>query len=197
MLFLSIEVIREEAKSMQTGDRTADIASRYESRYRLTVQFFRRCMVSGRSTKSGRMIAIVEARHAGLGTRLAAFTAMTVARQRLGERGETMACEALEKLGYAITATRYRNRFGEIDIVANDNGTVVFVEVKTKTDCSFSDPVESVTKQKQRRLVSMAEQYVAYHRLDSTPCRFDVVTVDISAAPSKITHYKDAFRPGW
>ena len=45
-------------------------------------------------------------------------------------------------------------------------GTVVFVEVKTKTDSSFSDPVESVTKQKQRRLVSMAEQYAAYHRLD-------------------------------
>lgn len=122
---------------------------------------------------------------------------MTFQRQRLGLDGELMACEALEQLGYAITTTRYRNRFGEIDIVADDRGTVVFVEVKTRTDCSFSDPVESVTKQKQRRLVSMAEQYVAYHRLDNTPCRFDVVTVDTSVAPPKITHYKDAFRPGW
>jgi putative endonuclease len=85
---------------------------------------------------------------------------------------------------------------GEIDI-ADNRGTIVFVDVKTKTDCTFSDPVESVTKQKQRRLVSMADQYAAFHHLDNTPCRFDVLTVDPSVAPSKITHYKDAFRPGW
>lgn len=122
---------------------------------------------------------------------------MTYARQRLGIQGETMACEELEKLGYAIIDRRYRTRFGEIDVIAKDRDTVVFVEVKTKTDSSFSDPVESVTKQKQRRLVSMAEQYAAYNRLDRTPCRFDVVAVDVSVAPPKITVYKDAFRPGW
>ncbi len=122
---------------------------------------------------------------------------MTYARQRLGEEGELMACAALEQLGYLIVQRRFRTRVGEIDIVADDHGTVVFVEVKTKTDCTFSDPVEAVTKQKQRRLVLMGEQYVAWHRLDTTPCRFDIVTVDTSAAPAKITHYKDAFRPGW
>src|SRR5688572_12387591 len=122
---------------------------------------------------------------------------MTYARQRLGEQGESLACEELEKLGYTVIERRYRTRFGEIDVIADDRGTVVFVEVKTKTDCTFSDPVESVTKQKQRRLVSMAEQYVAYRGLDATPCRFDVVTVDTSVTPPRITHYKDAFRPGW
>lgn len=122
---------------------------------------------------------------------------MTYARQKLGIDGETRACEALEKLGFSIVERRFRTRFGEIDVVADDRGTVVFVEVKTKTDSSFSDPVESVTKQKQRRLVSMAEQYVAYHRLDHMPCRFDVVTVDASILPCRVTHYKDAFRPGW
>ena len=122
---------------------------------------------------------------------------MTYARQRLGEKGETWACEALEQRGYAIVERRYRTRFGEIDVIADDGGTVVFVEVKTKTDCNFSDPVESVTRQKQRRLVSMAEQYVACKRLDNTPCRFDVVTVDASVAPSRVTIYQDAFRPGW
>lgn len=122
---------------------------------------------------------------------------MTYARQLLGEQGETLACDALQQAGYTIIERRYRTRFGEIDIVANDHGTVVFVEVKTKTDSTFSDPVESVTKQKQRRVISMAEQYVGCHRLDNTPCRFDVVTVDASATPSAITHYKDAFRPGW
>ena len=122
---------------------------------------------------------------------------MTIERQQLGIQGETLACAELEKLGYGIIERRYRTRFGEIDVIADDHGTVVFVEVKTKTDCTFSDPVESVTKQKQRRLVSMAEQYVAYHRLDSTPCRFDVVAVETSVVPSRITVYKDAFRPGW
>ena len=121
---------------------------------------------------------------------------MTYARQRLGIDGETLACEELEKRGFSIIERRFRTRFGEIDVVADDRGTVVFVEVKTKTDSSFSDPVDSVTKQKQRRLVSMAEQYVAYHRIN-VPCRFDVVTVDASITPCKVTHYKDAFRPGW
>ncbi len=122
---------------------------------------------------------------------------MTYARQRLGIDGETIACAELEKRGYTIIDRRFRTRFGEIDVIANDRGTVVFVEVKTKTDSSFSDPVESVTKQKQRRLVSMAEQYAAFHKLDDTPCRFDVVTVDASVAPPKVTVYQDAFRPGW
>lgn len=122
---------------------------------------------------------------------------MTFARQRLGQRGETMACDELERLGYAIVERRFRTRFGELDVVANDHGTLVFVEVKTKTDSSFSDPVESVTTRKQQRLVSMAEQYVASYRITDMPCRFDVVTVDISVTPAKIVVYRDAFRPGW
>jgi putative endonuclease len=108
---------------------------------------------------------------------------MTVARQRLGQRGETLACDELERRGYTIVERRFRTRFGEIDVIADDQGTLVFVEVKTKTDSTFSDPVESVTRDKQRRLVSMAEQYVAYQQNDQMPCRFDVVTVDISVTP--------------
>lgn len=122
---------------------------------------------------------------------------MTYARQRLGQHGETLACQELEGLGYTIVERRFRTRFGEIDVVADDHGTLVFVEVKTKTDSTFSDPVESVTKDKQRRLVSMAEQYVAFLQNDQMPCRFDVVTVDISVTPSRIVVYRDAFRPGW
>lgn len=122
---------------------------------------------------------------------------MTYARQLLGLQGESMACAELERMGYVIVERRFRTRFGEIDVVADDGGTVVFVEVKAKTDASFSDPVESVTRQKQRRLVSMAEQYVAYRGLDQRPCRFDVVAIDTSTEPARITVYQDAFRPGW
>ena len=122
---------------------------------------------------------------------------MTFARQRLGLTGESMACAELERRGYSIIQRRYRSRFGEIDIVARDGDTVVFVEVKTKIDFSFGDPAEAVTSHKQRRLVSMAEEYVANHQLHNTLCRFDVVAVDASIAPPRIDLYQDAFRPGW
>lgn len=122
---------------------------------------------------------------------------MTIARQRLGLDGETLACGELERLGYAIVERRYRTRFGEIDIIAIDAGTVVFVEVKTKTSSDFGDPVEEVTPQKQRRLVSMGQAYAAFSCPPNTPCRFDVVAVDLSGAEPRITLYKDAFRPGW
>ncbi len=84
-----------------------------------------------------------------------------------------------------IVERNYRIRSGEIDIVANDAGTVVFVEVKTKTSGDFGDPVEEVTTQKQRQIVSMGEYYATYCCPPDTPCRFDVVTVDFSdAAPA-------------
>lgn len=122
---------------------------------------------------------------------------MTFARQQLGMKGEEIACAEIERLGYLILERRLRSRFGEIDIVAKDGATVVFIEVKTKTDGRFGDPIEMVTALKQRRLVSMGEAYVAAHALHDTPCRFDVVAVDASAIPPRVTVYKDAFRPGW
>lgn len=122
---------------------------------------------------------------------------MSHARQALGLEGENIACVELEKLGYSIIERRYRSRFGEIDIVCNDAGTVVFVEVKTKTSGDFGDPVEEVTTQKQRRIAAMGEEYAAFRCPPDTPCRFDVVAVDLSEQPARIAHYKDAFRPGW
>ena len=82
---------------------------------------------------------------------------VTFARQQLGLRGEALACAELERRGYQLLERRYRSRFGEIDVVAQDGTTVAFVEVKTKTDGRFGDPVEMVDARKRRRLVSMAE----------------------------------------
>ena len=122
---------------------------------------------------------------------------MTIARQQLGLSGETLACAALEGRGYSIIQRRYRTRFGEIDVVARDGDTVVFVEVKTKTDGSFGDPVDEVTPQKQRQIIAMGEYYATYCCPPNTPCRFDVVGVDLSSTLPRITVYQDAFRPGW
>ena len=121
---------------------------------------------------------------------------MTFARQRLGLEGEELACLELQRRGYQILIRRFRSRFGEIDIIAKDGIFIAFVEVKTKTDSRFGDPVEMVDAQKQRRLVSMAEEYVAKEALHNAPCRFDVVAVDASIQPPTMTVYKDAFRPG-
>ena len=122
---------------------------------------------------------------------------MPNARQRLGSNGETLAAAELERRGCRIVERNYRIRSGEIDIVADDAGTIVFVEVKTKTSGDYGDPVEEVTPQKQRQIISMGEYYAAYCLPPNTPCRFDVVTVDCSLSPPTITIYKDAFRPGW
>ncbi len=108
-----------------------------------------------------------------------------------------MACAELERLGYAIVERNYRIRSGEIDIIADDAGTIVFVEVKTKTDGSFGDPVDEVTPQKQRQIIAMGEYYATYCCPPNTPCRFDVVAVDLSVTPPRLTLYQDAFRPGW
>ena len=125
------------------------------------------------------------------------MTAMTMARQRLGERGEALACEALESRGYHIRHRRYRTRYGELDIVAQHDGVLVFVEVRARGSGRFGHPAASVTAQKQQRVAAMADAYLSlegqHHRL----CRFDVVAVETDAEPPRITIYPDAFRPGW
>src|SRR5262245_21216319 len=103
---------------------------------------------------------------------------MSVARQRLGEMGERLACKELERLGYAVLARRYRTRAGEIDIIASDAGGLVFVEVRTRLDVTYGDPVEAVTPQKQRRVAAMATDYVTRNQLYQSICRFDIVSVD-------------------
>ena len=95
----------------------------------------------------------------------------------LGISGEKLACEELVRQGYAVLATRYRTRVGEIDIVARDGDTLVFVEVKTRTTEDFGIPAEAVTWRKQRRIVTMARWYLSEKGLHGTLCRFDVVTV--------------------
>jgi len=108
--------------------------------------------------------------------------------------GENLACAALKLRGYAIIATRYRTRLGEIDIVARDGDTTVFVEVKSRAGDEFGGAAAAVTAWKQRKVTLMAMDYVARHRLENTPCRFDVVTVDVcDGKPPIIEIYQHAF----
>jgi putative endonuclease len=118
---------------------------------------------------------------------------MTMARQELGKKGEELAVSALESRGYAIIARRYRTRCGEIDIVADDRGTLVFVEVKARADAEFGTAAEAVTPWKQRRLVRMARDYLTRERIDDRPCRFDVVAIMFDTVEPSIEVFVNAF----
>lgn len=114
-------------------------------------------------------------------------------RHTLGRFGEDMACAELERLGYAILARRHRTRYGEIDIIARDAGTTVFVEVKTREGDAFGAGADAVAPWKQRRLARMAVDYAARHGLLDTPCRLDVVEVTTGAGAPRIEVYRNAF----
>jgi putative endonuclease len=120
--------------------------------------------------------------------------AMPDARGILGLFGEDVACRHLEGLGYAILARRYRRRGGEIDIIARDGQTLVFVEVKAREDAAFGGGAEAVTRLKQRRIVQLAREYVMRHHAEDRPCRFDVVAIELRAGGEPaIEVYQNAF----
>ena len=118
---------------------------------------------------------------------------MSLQRQLVGIQGENRAVAELERRGYAVVARRYRTRHGEIDVVARDGETIVFVEVKAKESTEFGSGADAVTARKQRRVISMAVDYLARNRLTSSPCRFDVVAIDGVGEAAVITVYPNAF----
>ena len=97
-------------------------------------------------------------------------------------RGEAIASDALVRLGYRIVERNCRSRWGELDVVAYDGDTLVFVEVKARRGMQFGDPASAVDGRKQRRIVRLAQRYLSRRRLGEPPCRFDIVVIDERAA---------------
>ena len=124
---------------------------------------------------------------------LAAIHRMTQYRQALGKHGENIAARELQRRGYAILARRYRTRYGEIDIVARDGETIVIVEVKARASSEFGTAAEAVTPSKQRRMTSMAMEFLVRKRLTNRPCRFDVVAIDGPPGGERVSVYRCAF----
>ena len=118
---------------------------------------------------------------------------MTRARIALGKTGEDLACRELERRGYVIIARRHRCRGGELDIVARDGPTLVFVEVKARHGRAFGDATEAVTWQKQQRIIRLASDYVMRHHLNEVPCRFDVVSIQFENGRPLIEVFQSAF----
>jgi putative endonuclease len=118
---------------------------------------------------------------------------MTQARQSLGKIGENLACAELERRGYAILARRYRHGGAELDIVAQDGPALVFVEVKAREGREFGDGAEAVTRRKRRRMVVAAMDYLVQNRIGERPCRFDVVSIQLSDGEPQIEVFQNAF----
>ena len=97
--------------------------------------------------------------------------------QCLGRRGESIAEGYLLSLGYRILERNYRNPFGEMDLIAMEGSTVVFVEVKTRNSSRFGSPELAVDLRKQQRLSRIAMEYLVRKAWTCKPCRFDVVAI--------------------
>ncbi len=114
----------------------------------------------------------------------------------LGERGERAAEKHLRRKGMKILARGFRERpSGEIDLVAADGRTVVFVEVKTRADDSHGHPSEAVDARKRRKIIWTALKFLKRHHLTGYPVRFDVVAITWpeSCRKPRIEHYPAAF----
>jgi len=113
----------------------------------------------------------------------------------LGQRGEAAAAKYLRRKGYKIVAQSDRGRLGEIDLVAVQGQTVVFVEVKTRRSHETGHPADAVDEDKQRRLTRLALTYLKTHHLLEYPARFDVIAVTWpeDAKQPVIEHFENAF----
>lgn len=114
-----------------------------------------------------------------------------------GNRGERLAARFLRKQGYTILARQYTNRFGEVDIVARDGESVVFVEVKTRRTDSAGHPAEAVTPAKQSQLTRVAMAYLKQQGLLEARSRFDVIAImwPSDGAQPVVEHFQNAFAP--
>jgi len=109
--------------------------------------------------------------------------------KNIGNKGENIACEYLKKQGYKIIARNLYIGKSELDIIAKDGKTLVFVEVKTRFTSLFGSPVESITESKIKNIIFSAKMYIASYKMYNVAVRFDVIGVD----GEKIEHIKDAF----
>ena len=118
-------------------------------------------------------------------------------RAKLGRWGEKRAERFLRGKGFRVLARGFSCRAGELDLVMVDgDGTVVFVEVRTRADESFGPAEATITPTKRQRLVRAARFFLTAERIDDRPLRFDVVTLILGrSSKAQIRHYENAFVP--
>jgi putative endonuclease len=118
---------------------------------------------------------------------------MTRERLSLGKKGEDLAIAQLRALKYKILERNFKCALGEIDIIAREKDTLVFVEVKTRRTRDFGGPAAAVNARKQRQLSRVALTYLNLKKLPQMPARFDVVAVELIPPAPRIEVLRDAF----
>ena len=118
---------------------------------------------------------------------------MTQERLSLGKKGEELAIGQLKVLKYKILERNFKCSLGEIDIIARDKSTLVFVEVKTRATRDFGGPAAAVDWRKQRQLSKVALTYLNKKKLSNVPARFDVVAVELIPPSPRIEVIPNAF----
>jgi len=115
-------------------------------------------------------------------------------RQAIGRWGETAAAQYLTSLGYEILERNLRTPYGEIDLIARIQDTIVFVEVKARLSASLGPPEVSVGPRKQAHMLACAQSYIQEHPGQAAGWRIDVITVQRQPAgqPPLITHFENA-----
>jgi putative endonuclease len=111
-----------------------------------------------------------------------------------GRKGERLACRFLMRQGFDILARRFRGHQGEIDLIAFEGTTLVFIEVKTRSSRDYGDPWEFVDWEKQQRFRLTAEEFIARYDIAQYAYRFDIVSVIWSETqPTEIALHRNAF----
>ena len=108
-----------------------------------------------------------------------------------GRAGEELAAAFLVEKGLAVVERNFRCPGGEIDLICRDRGTLVFVEVKTRSGDVRGEPGEAVGRAKKSRLVRAASLYLSRNRAWNKPCRFDLVSVLFLAGETVVEHWED------
>lgn len=118
-------------------------------------------------------------------------------KKELGKKGEEIALRFLKKNGYRILEKNYVCKMGEMDIIAKEKDTLVFIEVKTRTSTEFGPPQLAVNSRKQKQLSKVALNYLNEKRLKDVKARFDVVAILLRQKGEEIELIRDAFDLSW
>ncbi|MDA1193217.1 MAG: YraN family protein [Candidatus Poribacteria bacterium] len=117
--------------------------------------------------------------------------------QRIGIKGEEVAAIYLEGQGLRVIDRNVRTPYGELDLIAQDGDTLVFIEVKTRSSTRHGAPQEAINRRKRLRLCRAATVYLssdeAGGKWDDAPVRFDVIAVHRDRGSSRVEHFRDAF----
>jgi putative endonuclease len=116
---------------------------------------------------------------------------MTTARQAVAQLGEAAAARFLQHAGHSIIVQNYRCRYGEIDIVARDGPSLVFVEVRARSSDRFGTPEESITEAKAQRMTRCALAYLSAHAAEQEAWRIDLIAIDVAHGRiTRLEHYR-------